>query len=306
MQLISYSILLKTTTPSPSTSAPNLLSWAVLFLLSLVWGSSYILIKKGLVVFAPEQLACLRISISSLAFLPIFLLHLRRVDWSKTRYLLIVGLAGSFIPAFLFATAQTKLSSSLTGLLSSLTPLFTLLQAFILFHLPFAWNKMIGVLMGLAGACFLIYFGPQGASQNIWYAGLVIIATFLYAYSSNTVKASLQDMNPLTLSATAFVLVGPPALVYLLTTDVLHIIQSHPEGWAALAYVTLLALAGTVLASFLFFWLVQLTNPVFASSVSYLIPLVALAWGVVDGETITIFHFFGMALILAGVYLARK
>ena len=289
-----------------SATSPSLLSWGVLLLLSLVWGSSYILIKKSLLAFAPEQLACLRISISCLAFLPVFLFRFKQIDWSKARYLLIVGLAGSFIPAFLFATAQTQLSSSLTGLLSSLTPLFTLLQAFILFKMAFVWNKMIGVLLGLAGALFLVYFGQQGVTQNIWYGGLVIIATFLYAYSSNTVKASLQDMNPLTLSATAFVMVGPPAFIYLFTTDILEVLQNHPEGWTSLGYVTLLALVGTVLASFLFFWLVQLTNPVFASSVSYLIPIVALTWGVWDGEAITIYHFFGMALILVGVYISRK
>ncbi len=278
----------------------------MLLLLSLVWGSSYILIKKSLVAFAPEQLACLRISISSLAFLPIFLWHFRRVDWSKTRYLLVVGLAGSFIPAFLFSIAQTELSSSLAGLLSSLTPLFTLLQAILIFGMPFAWNKVVGVTLGLVGATFLVYLGQTEGSGNIRYAVLVIMATFLYAYSSNTVKAHLQDMNPLTLSSTAFVLVGPAGLLMLFQTDFVEVVQTHPAGWLSLGYVTLLALAGTVMASFLFFWLVQLTNPVFASSVSYLIPIVALGWGALDGEVITAFHLIGMVLILIGVYLSRR
>ncbi len=194
----------------------------------------------------------------------------------------------------------------MTGLLSSLTPLFTLLQAFLIFKMPFAWNKLAGVTLGLVGAAFLVYLGQQESSQNISYAGLVIIATFLYAYSSNTVKAHLQDMNPLTLSSVAFVLVAPPALIYLFSTDFIQVVQEHPVGWVSLGYVAVLALAGTVLASFLFFWLVQLTNPVFASSVSYLIPIVALGWGALDGEIITLFHLLGMILILIGVYLSRR
>ncbi|MEO0776305.1 MAG: DMT family transporter, partial [Bacteroidota bacterium] len=238
--------------------------------------------------------------------LPIFLWHFRRVDWSKTRYLLVVGLAGSFIPAFLFSIAQTELSSSLAGLLSSLTPLFTLLQAILIFGMPFAWNKVVGVTLGLVGATFLVYLGQTEGSGNIRYAVLVIMATFLYAYSSNTVKAHLQDMNPLTLSSTAFVLVGPAGLLMLFQTDFVEVVQTHPAGWLSLGYVTLLALAGTVMASFLFFWLVQLTNPVFASSVSYLIPIVALGWGALDGEVITAFHLIGMVLILIGVYLSRR
>lgn len=296
---------MKTTTAPPDTP-PSLLSWAILLLLALVWGSSYILIKKGLVAFAPEQLACIRISFSTLAYFPLFLYRFRDIDWSKAKALIIVGMAGSFIPAFLFAIAQTELSSSLTGLLSSLTPLFTLLQAFIFFKMPYSWSKMVGLLLGFLGAAFLVYYGQTDSSANIWYGGLVIIACILYATSANTVKASLQDMNPFTLSAASFVLVGPPALLYLLSTDFIQVIQYHPQGWTSLGYVLILALGGTVLASLFFYWLVQLTNAVFASSVSYLVPIVALGWGILDGETVTYVHFLGIAFILCGVYIARK
>lgn len=288
------------------SSAPTLVSWLILLVISIVWGSSYILIKKGLVAFAPDQLACLRIGFSTVAFLPVFLYRFKAIDWSKTKALLIVGGAGTLIPAFLFANAQTQLSSSLTGVLSALTPLFTLLQAFILFNLAFSWNKLIGVLLGLVGAIFLIYFGQTDQSQNLWYGSLVLIACFMYAYSSNTIKASLQDMNPITLSAAAFVLVGSPALIYLFTTDFLEVLQTHPEGWTSFGFIILLALGGTVLSSLLFFWLVQLTDPIFASTVNYLIPIVALTWGVLDGEDIQMYHFLGMFFILLGVYISRK
>ncbi|MEM1323635.1 MAG: DMT family transporter [Bacteroidota bacterium] len=291
----------------PASSSPSLRSWLLLGMLGLVWGSSYILIKKGLVVYAPAQLACLRISISALAFLPIFLARLSKVDWSKLKYLAVVGFAGSFFPAFFFAIAQTQLSSSTTGVLSSLTPLFTLFLGILYFKVPFSWIKIAGVLTGLAGAVSLILFGSEaGMGGHLGFGLLVILGCLMYSLSANTVKAALQDMNALTLSAVAFFLIGPPALIYLFTTDFVQILQQQEGAWLALGYIVLLALFGTVFASFFFFRLVQITSAVFASTVSYLIPLVALMWGFVDGEPITLYHLIGMSLILGGVYISGR
>ena len=286
----------------------RILSWLILTLLALTWGSSYILIKKGLVAFPPEQLASLRISISALAFLPILLFRWKKVDWSRWRALLVVGLAGSGFPAILFALAQTKLSSSLTGVLSSLTPLFTLLLAVLFFNVPFMVRKLFGVLIGLGGASLLILFGSGNASaSNSWpFALLVLLACCMYALSSNTVKTYLQEMPSLTLSSVAFSMIGPPALFYLWTTDFPTRLSNHPEGWTSLGYICILSLAGTVIASILFFKLVQIKDAIFASTVSYLIPLVAIAWGLLDGEPITLYHFLGMVLILGGVYLTKR
>ncbi len=293
--------------PSTQNTPPSLRSWLLLGALGLVWGSSYILIKKGLVVYSPEQLACLRISISALAFLPFFISRFATIDWSKLKYLAIVGFSGSFFPAFLFAFAQTELTSSTTGVLSSLTPLFTLFLGILYFKVPFSWIKVMGVLTGLAGAVSLILFGSEtGLGGQLSFGLLVILGCLLYSLSANTVKASLQEMNALTLSSVAFLLIGPPAFIYLFTTDFLPRLQTEEGAWAALGYIALLALFGTVFASFFFFRLVQVTNAVFASTVSYLIPLVALMWGFLDGESITFFHVIGMALILGGVYISGK
>lgn len=272
-----------------------------------MWGSSYILIKKGLVAFSPIQLASLRVSISSIAFLPFFITRYKTIDWSKTKYLLIVGFAGSFLPAFLFAFAQTEINSSMAGVLSSLTPLFTLILGILFFKSPLILRKVVGVLLGLAGAIFLILFGADlHSSGNMAYGILIIIGCFFYATSVNTVKAALQEMNSITLSATAFTLIGIPGILFLYFSGFFQVMQVHEQAWQALGAVTLLALFGTVMASILFFRLVQLTTPVFASTVSYLIPIVSLAWGFFDGEIITIFHFIGMAFILFGVYITRK
>ena len=285
---------------------PSLLSWGVLLLLSLVWGSSYILIKKSLVAFTPLQIGCLRLSISAIAFLPIFLWHFKEIEWSKLKYLIIVGICGSGLPAVLFPLAQTEISSSVAGTLSSLTPLFTLVIGALFFKTGFAWAKLTGILVGLMGAIFLIMFGQDaGLKGNLWYGIFILIGCVCYAVSTNVVKEHLQDMSSFKISAIAFFIVGIPCLGYLLTTDIVEIIQTHEYGWRSLGTVTVLALGGTLMATVLFFKLVQLTNPLFASLVSYLIPMIAMLLGAFDGESITILHFIGMGLILVGVYLTK-
>jgi len=286
---------------------PSLKHWLLLLFLSVVWGSSYILIKKGLIAYSPEQLACLRICISGLAFLPLFVLRFKSIDWSKIKYIAVVGFAGSFFPAFLFAFAQTELSSSTTGVLSSLTPLFTLLLGLLFFKFPFSWPRLIGVILGLAGAVSLILFGDAGKmSGQLFYGILVLLGCLFYALSGNTLKAALQELNVITISAVAFMMISLPALFYLFSTDFLEVLQTDETALTSLGYIAILALFGTVLASVLYFRLIQMTNPVFGSTVSYLIPIVALGWGALDGEVIGILHLLGMVLILGGVYISGK
>ncbi len=282
-------------------------SWLILILLSFIWGSSFILIKKSLVAFSPVQVACLRISISAIAFLPFFLGRLRQIDWSKLRYYIIVGLAGSGFPAFLFAFAQTQINSVMAGILNSLTPLFTLVLGMMLFGSQLIWSKVLGVLVGLVGAALLILLGhEQGIEGKFLYSFLVILATICYATSVNTVGTYLKKVDSITLSAVTFCLIGLPALIYLLSTDFLAVMQSGAAAWTSLGYVSILALMGTVIASVVFFYLVHMTNALFASMIAYLIPIVAFLWGLADGEHIQWFHFAGMALILSGIYVSRK
>jgi len=288
--------------------APETRNWLSLILLSLVWGTSFILIKKSLVAFSAIQVACLRMSFSALAFVPLILWQWRKVDWSKIWILLAVGLTGTALPAIFFSTAQTQISSSLTGILNSLTPLFTLVFGLLFFKQVFSWSKVAGVFLGLAGASVLILLSNNaGVEGNIWYALLIVLATICYGINGNIVGVYLKEMNPLIIAATSFGLVGIPGFIYLFAgTNFLERMQVEEHAWASLGYVAILALVGTVAASVLFFRLIQWTSPLFGSTVAYLMPIIALLWGVVDGESIFIFHFFGMALILLGVYLSRK
>lgn len=285
----------------------NWQAWGILVFLSLIWGSSYVLIKWGLLYFPPVQVASIRLSVSALAFSPILLREFRKIDRQQLPLLLFVGLMGTGLPAFLFPAAQQEVNSSLAGILNSLTPLFTLLLGLLFFNSRFTWSKTWGIVIGLGGAICLFAFGEQaGLGENRAYGLFIVLACLCYATSSNLVGFSLKGLKALTISAVSFSLVGIPVLIYLLLgTDFIQTLQTTPEAWTGVGYITVLALFSTVLAGIIFFQLIQWTSPVFGSTVSYLVPMVAMVWGALDGEVISIVHFVGMGLILAGVYLSK-
>lgn len=289
---------------------PTLRDYLILVVLSLIWGTSYILIKKGLTVFSPYQVASLRLGISALAFLPFVFHHLKKVRRKQIPLLIAVGLCGTGLPSFLYPAAQTEVSSSVAGILSSLTPLFTFLLAWMAFGLKVDRRQLLGILIGLGGAITLVLASSQGAGGGegfrLTFAGLIVLATLCYAASSNIVKAYFQDTSALTITVISFFLVGLPALVWSLTNaDIATVVRTHPEGWVALGYVAVLALFSTVLASVIFFKLVQETSAVFGSTVSYLVPVVALGWGLADQESIGLPQLIAFFLILVGVFLSR-
>jgi drug/metabolite transporter (DMT)-like permease len=279
----------------------------ILIGLSLVWGSSFILIKKSLVVFDPIEVGAMRIAISGICFAPLFLFRLKKVDRKRWFYFMVVAIAGSGIPAFLYPVAQTHIDSAVAGILNALTPLFTLILGVILFRKVFRVHYLFGLVTGFLGVILLsINDITAEGSIAIFYYFLIILATMCYAISVNTVDSFFKDMDSITLSAGSFVIVGPIGVAYLLGTDIYTDVTSHPDGYAALLYVFLLAFFGTFLAIMIFFQLVQRTNAVFGSLVAYLIPIVALGWGIVFGESLGVLEFTGMACILLGVYLSRN
>ncbi|MFZ1749915.1 MAG: DMT family transporter [Saprospiraceae bacterium] len=282
-------------------------SWALLFFLSAVWGCSFILIKKSLVSFDPVQLSCMRLGISSLAFAPIVFWHRNVIDWSQWPKFLAIGLTGSGIPAFLFFFAQTQISSSVAGLLNSLTPIWTLVIGILIFKLKFNTQKLIGVILGFLGAASLIILGSEDVlGGNPLFGIFVIVATICYASSVNMVQAFFGKTKPIIISSMSFFLIGPPALIYLFFTDFISVLTHDSEAIYSLGAVTLLSLFGTVIASILFYHLVQKTSAIFGSTVTYLMPIVAILWGLADGEVISWLHFAGMFTILVGVYITKR
>ena len=295
--------------PKPAYSIQ---AWGTLAALAVVWGSSYILIKKSLLAFEPWQVGHLRLAIAGLAFVPPLALRWREVPRGRWGWLLLVGLCGTGLPSFLFPLAQQEISSSLAAALSSLTPLLTLGIAVLAFGGALRSRQVQGILIGLLGAVLLVgaRYGWASLGAGGWplaYIGAAVLATLCYATSSNVVKARFPGENPLLITAGAMAPLGVYGVVGLLLGGGLPTAQ--PEGvalWYAYAAVAFLGLIGTALASWLFFRLVQLTEPVFASTVSYLVPIVAFGWGLADGEAITMPIVAMLGLILFGVYRARK
>ena len=286
----------------------SLQSWLYLATISVIWGSSFILIKKGLVVFSPVQVACLRIFLSMLAMSPLIFSSIKQIKKSDLPVIATIAVIGSFIPAFLYATAQTQLDSSVTAILNSLTPLFTLIIGLFFFKMSFQWAKMIGVVFGLLGAINLVIQTNSNFDvPNYKFALLVIFGTICYGTSINLVKIYCQKIPPIALNVILFSMIGPLAgLLLFATTDFVNVMQTAEGAWQALGYVTLLGVFGTALATIIFFKLAQQTDALFSSTVTYLIPIVALFWGFLDGETIGLSHILGLCLILLGVYLAGK
>lgn len=285
-----------------------MIAWGILIGLALIWGSSFILIKKGLMFFSSTEVGALRISITFLVLLPLAFSRMKYLSAYEWKYLAIAGIIGSGFPAFLFAQAQTGIDSSLAGILNSMTPLFTLVVGLSFFSLKVRWFNVAGVLIGLAGAIGLISIsGGRSFQFNIQYAILVIIATICYATNVNIIKFKLKNTDAVTITVFSFFTIGLPVLLYLLLfTDFIRQVSTEAGALEGLGYIAILAVFGTGLALVAFNKLVKLASPLFAASVTYLIPVVAVFWGLLDGEKLTTGFIIWMAMILTGIFLVNK
>ncbi len=280
-------------------------NYLILFFLSLVWGSSFILMKKALYSFSYDKVAALRIFIAFISLTPFIYKAIKHVKKKHFIPLIFVGFFGNGFPAFLFAKAQTHLDSSIVGILNSLVPLFTLLFGVCFFSKKLNKINFIGILLGLFGAIFIICFT---SNQEIFinkYMVLVVVATIMYAISINIIDTYLLDLNPLYITTLSFLIIVPFSLIYIDFSDV-FLISSSEKGVISLLYISVLAVFGTSLAVVIFNQLVKNSNAIFASSVTYLIPIISIFWGIVDGEKIYFTHLIMVIVILSGIYLVNK
>jgi drug/metabolite transporter (DMT)-like permease len=288
--------------------------WYILLILAVVWGSSFILMKKGLDGgMNPYQLGAYRIVFTSGFLLLIAGKELVKINSTKIKYVILAGLLGNFFPIFLFALAQTEISSSISSTLNSFTPLNTLIIGSLLFGLTFNKKQIIGLLIGIIGCLVLVYAGASGnPSKNYWFALLVIVATWCYAANINMVKKYLSDVSPIAITVGNFAFLLLPALGVLLyhgfdfqttlpTTDGISFNNIHP-----LFYVAILGIVGTGLANIYFYRLIQMSSPIFASNVTYLIPVVATIWSMIFNEGVTLLQVIGTVIILFGVYITNR
>lgn len=281
-------------------------NYIILILLAVVWGSSFILMKRGLVAYDYMQVATLRLFIAFLSLTPFMLKAIKVVQRKHLLAIVAMALFGNGMPAFLFTKAQAELDSSIIGILNSLVPLFTLLLGVYFFKTKPTKTNIVGIIIGLCGAVVLIYSTMGEGIEINNYVFLVISATVMYAISINVIKKYLYDLDALSITALAFLLIGPLSAIYIFNTDCLEIATTTNQGVIALGYIALLAVVCTSAAVVIFNKLISQSTAIFASSVTYLIPIVAIFWGVFDGEEVALIHLLSVVIILSGVYLVNK
>lgn len=279
--------------------------WVYLFTLSIIWGSSYILIKKGLVGLTPLQLGSTRIVMTTVILMIFGWKQLRKIPKEAWKWIILTGFFGTFFPSYLFAFAETVIDSSVAAVLNGMTPLFTLILGLMFFNSSFKWMKIVGVLVGFGGTLVLVsneFTMRSGLSS--WFAFLVMAATLCYSINVNLIKHKLQGVPALAIALGNFIAIVIPAFGVLLFTNFPWTkITSSPEVSSSIGYILILSLFGTALAKVMFNELVSISTAVFSISITYLLPIVAIAWGIMDGEQFTLIQWLGCALILLGVYL---
>ncbi|MDQ7962285.1 DMT family transporter [Flavobacterium lindanitolerans] len=280
--------------------------WIFLFFLSLIWGSSFILIKKGLVGLTPFQLGSLRMIFAAVFLLAIGFKSLKNIKQHQWKYIALTAMMGTFFPAFLFSIAQTQIDSSISAVLNSLTPLATLVLGALVFGLNFQRRQIFGVTIGLFGSVLLILSGAVNhPGQNYWFATLAVCGAICYAVNVNLIKKYLSDVNPLSITVGNFAVLLVPALIILFTTN-FHEVAHLPNVKTSMLFISVLAVFGTCVANVLYFKLIQISSPIFASSVTYMLPIVACFWGILDGESLTLVQALGAFIVLIGIYLSAK
>ena len=280
---------------------------ALLIILAFIWGSSYILMKRGLDSFSAVQVSMLRIIFAFLALVPFLPKAIQTFNKTDVKYAVVIAIIGSGIPSYLYPLAITHVDSSITGIINTLTPLFTMLFGWAFFQFKPTLAKIIGLMVALIGAGMLVL--KEGGQMQVsidFYALMAVLATVCYGFSSNILKAKLNHVKAAPLTALTFAIIGPLALIILFSTNFLQVLQSHPKAFMSLFYIGFLGVIGTALALVLFNFLIKRTDALYASSVTFLMPIVAMFWGFMDNEQLGLTHVIGFILVLLGVFLTNK
>ena len=233
---------------------------------------------------------------------------LKRMSKKDVFWIALSGLFGNFLVVFIFPIAQQGVSSSLAGIINALDPIFTLVLGAILFGIR---NKVIqyaGAIIGFIGAIILVYSSNSGNGENhLYYTVLLVIGSALYAVAALIIEKKLHHIKSTDISTGIYTIWMVPSLLILsfsgFFTDIDY---SQNETLTALGYLVFLTVISTTLVMFLFFKLVQDTSAVFVSTISLLLPVVAVIWGVLDKEKFTVWYAIGGLLILISVYLIRE
>lgn len=288
-----------------TTKKPNVTNWLILLVLSLIWGSSFILIKKGLVGFGFVEAASIRLMAGGAVFLPVALHQFSKIPKDRWPYVVLITFVGMFIPAFLFTLAQQHVQSSVAGMLNALTPVFTFVFSIVLFKKKHKLNHVLGLLLGLACAIMLIVERSDSELSLNIYAGLIVLATVCYGLNINLVKNYLNEVPSLALSSVSVALGGSLSFLFIFLPRHEHYTIQN-DNWMPLLALAALGILSTALAQLLFYKLIKDSSAIFASSTTYIMPVVAVLWGLLDKEPFHLVHILAIAGILTAVLLIRK
>lgn len=283
------------------------LKWILLAILSLIWGSSFILIKKSLEYFDSYQVGSLRIIITGLFLLPIAIMNIKKFPKKRLKWLLVVALLGSFFPVYLFPMAQKEVSSSIAGIINSTVPIFVIIVGALFWRIKASKREMLGVLIAFIGVCVLLIGGGSIGELKLFPMFLLLLASSFYAISGTTIKANLQDLPSQVLSSFIFSYVLMiPGLISLSLTGFFEEFSFTSENLKGLGYISILSVVGTGLALMLYFKMINMSSPLFASTVTLIMPIIAVIWGIMDGESLTVLQSLGTIIILGGLIFLRQ
>ncbi|HEX7692341.1 MAG TPA: DMT family transporter [Sediminibacterium sp.] len=284
----------------------KLFHWLLFVILSIVWGSSFILMKEGMVRLGPYQVASLRILSAGIVLIPFAWKAVKAIPRDKITLVLLSGLFGNFFPAYLFCIAETQLDSALAGILNALTPFFVILIGMGFFQLKAGFIKILGVIIGFIGLCLLMLASGNLNFQNASYSLYILLATAFYGLNVNMVGRHLQGIGSLNIASLAFVFLVIPCIIILAYTGYFSLPFGDGAVWKSTIASCILGVMGTAAASILFYMLIKRAGNLFASMVTYGIPFIAVLWGVWYGEKITLLQLGCLGIILGGVYLVNK
>lgn len=284
----------------------KLINWVLFVVLSVIWGSSFILMKAGMHTLTPYHVASLRILSAGIVLLPFARKALRQVPKNKMVLVILSGLLGSFFPAYLFCVAETKIDSSLAGILNALTPFFVIIVGMLFFQLKAGLQKIIGVFIGFGGLCLLIAPSGNISFEHFSYTLLILLATLMYGINVNMVGRHMQGVGSLNIASLAFGFLIIPTLVILYFTGYFDLPLLQKDHLLSTLASSVLGIFGTAVATILFYMLAKRAGTLFASMVTYGIPFIAVMWGVWGGEVVTLMQMGCLGIILAGVYLVNK
>ncbi len=285
----------------------GLLNWFIFILLSIIWGSSFIMMKEGLLRLSAYQVASLRIVFSGIVLLPSAIKHFRKIPKNKLVVIFLSGVLGSLLPAYLFCVAELGIDSALAGTLNSLTPIFVIITGALFFNSKTSSNKILGILIAFTGSLLLLLSKSNlQESQNLVYVSFVVLATICYGLNVNMVYKHLQAIGSLQIASIALTLNAIPALIVLYFTGYFSLPLTDPGILYSTAHAAMLGIIATAFASIIFYVLVKRAGAVFASMVTYGIPIIANFWGLIYGEEVGWKQIGCLLLILTGVYLANR